>query len=234
MYSVDLNKITLDEFKKILLTAYLLPSQKVILTNLNENIEKLKNKGLSNLHDLHSLLKKKKDYSSIAEDVKIDEAYLVILNRMVNSFIVKELPLAKLEIFSNEECKTLADIGVVNTRHYYEAYIKAKQASETFLNEIITPEKMLYSLHIIDLLRINGVGVDYAKILYEMGIRSVVDYNKTSSEIILQSFKALNKTKELTKANLGITDIDYCRRFSERLDNDLAFPVNDVFPPSAT
>lgn len=225
MYSVDLKKITLDEFKKILLKSYLLPTQKVILTNLDENIEKLKSKGLSNLHDVHSLLKKKKDYSTIAEDVKIDEAYLVILNRMVNSFVVKELPLAKLEIFSKEELKMLADRGISNTRHYYEAYVNSQQTKESFLKEIISPDKMVYSLHMIDLLRINGVGVDYAKILYEMGIKSVADYNKTSSDIILQAFTSLNKTKELTKATLGITDIDYCRRFSERLDNDLVFPV---------
>jgi len=93
MYSINLNKITLDEFKNILLTAYLLPSQKLILNNLEQNIERLKNKGLSNLQDLHNLLKKKKNYSTIAENMKIDEDYLVILNRMVNSFIVKELPL---------------------------------------------------------------------------------------------------------------------------------------------
>lgn len=221
MYSINLNKITLDEFKNILLTAYLLPSQKLILNNLEQNIERLKNKGLSNLQDLHNLLKKKKNYSTIAENMKIDEDYLVILNRMVNSFIVKELPLAKIKIFSDQELTLLADKGITNTRHYYEAYMNAKYTTKAATIKNIPPEKMKYALHIIDLLRINGVGVDYAKILYEIGIKSVSDYNKTSSEIILQSFQELNKKKKLSKATLGITDIDYCRRFSEKLDCDL-------------
>ena len=223
MYSIDLSKITLDEFKKILLAAYLLPSQKVILTNLEENFERLKHKGILNLQELRNFLKKKKDYTLIADDIKIAEDYLIILNRMVNSYIVKELPLANIEIFSNEELRMLTNTGITNTRHYYEAYLNIKQTEKTLLNENISLEKIKYALHIIDLLRINGVGVDYAKILYEIGIRSVSDYNRTSSDIILQSFQELNKQKELTKATLGITDINYCRRFSERLDNDLTF-----------
>jgi hypothetical protein len=66
------------------------------------------------------------------------------------------------------------------------------------------------------------VGVEYSKILYEMGIQSVLHYNKTPSETILASFNELNKKKEYSKATLGISDIDYCRRFCKKLDCNIS------------
>lgn len=222
MYLIDLTKITLDEFETTLLTVHLLPSQRVILKNLTQNIQRLRNKGFMNLHDVRNLLKRKKDYSSIAEDTGIEEEYLIILNRMVNSYIVKELPLTKLEIFTSEEIGMLAEQKITSTRDYYEAYTATKQKEPILTNGNIPMDKVNYALHIIDLVRINGVGVDYAKILFEIGIKSVADYNKVPSEEILKSFQELNKKEKVTKATLGITDIDYCRRFCEKLDCDIS------------
>lgn len=40
------------------------------------------------------------------------------------------------------------------------------------------------------------------------------------SETILNSTREYNKEKIHSKATLGISDIDYCRRFCEKLDCD--------------
>lgn len=221
MYSIDLVKITLDEFEKILLTVQLLPSQKVILNNLSSNILKLKNKGLKNLQELQNLLKRKEEYNSIAKDVSIEKEYLIILNRMVNSYVVKVVTLEKLEIFTSEELIVLANEKIKNTEQFYEAFKIAEQRENISNKLSISGDKLEYAVHIIDLLRINGVGVEYAKILYNIGVKSVDDYNKTPSETILKSHKEFYKGKAQSKATLGISDIDYCRRFCEKLDCDI-------------
>jgi len=221
MYLSNLAKITLDEFETTLINAQLLPSQKSILNNLSQNIQKLKDKGIADLQQLQLFLKNKKNYASIAKDMDIDEDYIVRLNRMVNSYVVKVLPLKKLDIFSNDELGKLASEGIKDTKQYYEILTgdgqKDKAASETS----IPAEKLDYVLRIVDLLRINGVGVDYAKILFQMGIKSVSDYKRTPSDVILKTFKELNLNKDYTRATLGISDIDYCRRFCDKLDCDI-------------
>lgn len=218
---MDLTKFSLEEFEEILLTSRLLPSQRIILVDLSLNMQKLKNKGLKNLQNVYDLLKKKDAYPSISRETGISEAYLVILNRMVNGYIVKSLPLDKLVIFTKEELCDLAEEDIKTTKHYYESFLNAPQ-SENISEKVNIPlARLEYALHIIDLLRINGVGVEYAKILYEMGIQSVQDYNKTPSETILASFNELNKNKVYSKATLGISDIDYCRRFCQKLDCDI-------------
>jgi len=82
MYSINLANINIDEFEKTLLTVHLLPSQRIILKELSVNMQKLKNRGYSNLQELQNLLKKKKDYDLIAKDIDIDKEFLIILNRI--------------------------------------------------------------------------------------------------------------------------------------------------------
>lgn len=221
MYSPDLAGISLEEFENIILKAQLLPSQRPILEDISINIRKLKFKGMTNLQQVHELLKKKDKYPAISKDTGIAEDYLMILNRMINSHIVKILPLSKLAIFPDDELNLLKEEGIRNTKQYYEALLSAGQRKELSACTGIPVSRLGYALHITDLLRINGVGVDYSKILYEIGVRSIDDYNRTPSETILSSVNALNRERAFTKATLGISDIDYCRRFCERLDNDI-------------
>ncbi|MDW7733193.1 MAG: DUF4332 domain-containing protein [Methanolobus sp.] len=221
MYSADLSKITLEDFENMMLSAQLLPSQRIILDDLSLNMQKLRNHGLKNLLEVQKLLKKKDRYPAISAEIGIDEDYLVILNRMVNSYVVKPLPLDKLGIFSKNELDRLAGESIKNTKQYYEALMTSGQR-EKLSDEIgIVLDRIEYALHIADLLRINGVGVEYAKILYKMGITCIDDYNSTPSKVILASFRELNREKAYSRSNIGISDIDYCRRFCQKLDNDI-------------
>ncbi len=223
MYSVNLAGITVEEFEKIMLTTQLLPSQKLILEGISHNTRKLKDKGLTNLQEVHDLLGKKQNYPAISKDMGIDGDYLVILNRMVNSYIAKVLPLGKLGIFTKEELELLEKEKINNTKQYYEALLSTGQKEELSARTCISLSRIGYALHITDLLRINGVGVDYARILYETGVKGIGDYNRTTSETILRSVNELNRERAFSKATLGISDIDYCRRFCEKLDDEISY-----------
>ena len=223
MYSINLVKTTIDEFEKTLLTMHILPSQRVILKELSTNMQKLKNKGFSNLQELQNLLKKKKDYDSIANDIDINKEFLIILNRMINSYVVKVLPLQKLNIFTCEELMVLTKEKITNTENFYET-LKSIEQRLFLTNRLSIPtDKLEYALQIVDLLRINGVGVEYAKALYYIGIKTIDEYNKTPSEVILNDINEYNKNYIHSKATLGISDIDYCRRFCEKLDCDIEY-----------
>ncbi len=225
MYSINLAKITIDEFEKTLLTMHILPSQRIILKELSINMQKLKNKGFSNLHELQILLKKKKDYDYISEDINIDKEFLTILNRMINSYVVKVSPLHKLNIFTCDELMELTKETITNTKKFYETFKDAEQRLFLSKTLCISIDKLEYALHIVDLLRINGVGVEYAKALYDIGIKSIDDYNNTPSKVILNNINEYNKNYMHSKATLGISDIDYCRRFCEKLDCDIEYNI---------
>ena len=81
--------------------------------------------------------------------------------------------------------------------------------------------KIQKALILCDLLRINGVGPQYANILYQMGIKGVSDYLITPAEVILEKYQEVNATEQLSKAKLGIKDVDYCKRFCMNLDKEV-------------
>jgi len=82
-------------------------------------------------------------------------------------------------------------------------------------------DRILYLLQLSDLLRINGVGPAYARVLIKIGILGVRSYRETASEYILKKYQEINDKEKLINANLGIKDIEYCRRFCEKLDLEI-------------
>jgi hypothetical protein len=221
MYSINLTKITLDEFERTMTTSYLLPSERMILNDISLNIRKFKDRGYKNIKELQNLLKNKKNYDSISADFEVDKEYLKILNRMVNSFNVKSAGIEKLDIFTDSELKSLYSEGIKTNEILYETLKDDNKIKLISIKTGIPAEKLEYALHIADLVRINGVGVGYAKSLYDVGIKSVNDYNKAPSQTILDRISSHNREIVHSKATLGISDIDYCRRFTEKLDCDI-------------
>jgi hypothetical protein len=219
MYSIDLTKISLSEFKEILLSIDLLPSRKILLDNLDAVIKRIENKGVKNLAELHQLLKNK-DISSLSSELLVTKGYLTVLKREVNSYKSKPVPLEKLEIFLPEELGELELYGIKNTKDFYEACCKVSNRKALSEKTGIDENEILEALELTDLIRINGVGPLYAKILRMAGISSIKKYLNTSSDKILKMYADL-KNKMSISINLSLKDIEYCRRFCEKLDVDV-------------
>ncbi|PKV50621.1 hypothetical protein ATE84_2684 [Aquimarina sp. MAR_2010_214] len=57
-YDIDLSKISIDDYKKILESTHLIPSWKILKENIN-HLTIIKKEGIHNLHELQQILKKK-------------------------------------------------------------------------------------------------------------------------------------------------------------------------------
>ncbi|MCX6138637.1 MAG: DUF4332 domain-containing protein [Ignavibacteriales bacterium] len=221
MYSIDMKNFSIDEFSKILHSIDLLPGRKIHLNNLSQIISHLKKQGIQSLLDLQNLLKNKNEYKLLAKQLSVDEEYLAILNREVNSYESKPMNLEKINILTVKELKSLKDLGIRSTKELFEKCVNPRSRKKIIQVSNVNEEKILNALQIADLLRINGVGVVYAQILIEMGIKSINDYSKMKSEDILRKYQKVNHVKSLSKANLGIKDIEYCKRFCKKLDKEI-------------
>lgn len=221
MYSTDLKVISTDEFTDILKNAYLTKSQRVVLEGLDDVMAVINDKGIEDLDELQYLLKWKAEYPAIANELNVDENYLKVLNRLINAYEVKPMSLSKLLIFDEDEIAELKLKEIVNTRDYYHAALDSDKRNT--LSEItdITMDKIIHALHIVDLLRVNGIGLVFAQILYDMGIKTAAQYNNTPSQDILDKFNEINEAEQRTDSKLGLNDIDYCRRFIDKLDDDV-------------
>ncbi len=214
MYSINLAKITLDEFQQILTSIDLLPGRRVLLENLPETIAALKEKGISQLEALRKQLANKQKYPELAASLAVSPEYLTILNREVNSYLSKPVALSELGIFSGPELETLASAALKTTRDLYEQAATPTLRHGIAAQLALAPEKFLHALQLSDLLRINGVGPAYAALLWQIGVQSAADYLRLpSAEILARCLQA--------GAKLGLKDVDYCKRFCRKLDSDI-------------
>jgi hypothetical protein len=221
MYSTDLERISLDEFQEILLSIELLPSRKILLDGLSTLIEKLKQRGIDHLETLQKMLKNKKGYPELASELAVSVEYLTVLNREINSYVTKPVPLSKLDVFSDTELKQLEGARLKSTKDLYERGLMPADRSTLSERSSIPQEKIVAALELSDLLRITGVGPVYAKILKEMGINNAKAFLEIDSQDAVERYKRINAEKHYSKVNLGIKDIEYVKRFCQKLDSDI-------------
>lgn len=221
MYSTDLERISLDEFQEILSSIELLPGRKILLDGLSTFIEKLKQKGITHLGALQKLLKNKSGYPSLARELAFSVEYLTVLNREINSYISKPAPLSKLEIFTDGELKKLERESLKSTKDLYERGLTPSERRALSKGLSIPQEKIVTALELSDLLRITGVGPVYARILHEMGIKHVSTLLEIDSAQAVEGYKRINAEKHYSKVNLGTKDIEYVKRFCQKLDSDI-------------
>lgn len=221
MYTIDLQKISLDEFSGILKSVDLLPGRRILLNDLDQVIDRFKLQGINNLSDLQTLLKKKRVYAELAGTIQVTEAYLVVLNREVNSYISKPPDLTKLDVFTVSELENLKEQQISNAKELYQKLQSKVSREKIGENTKIPLEKLEKALQTVDLLRVNGVGPVFAGLLQEMGIRSVHELVEKPAQILLDSYQHLNEEKGFSLPNLGLKDINYCQRFAGKLDQDI-------------
>lgn len=219
-YSIELKNICLNDYMDILKNQNLLPGRKILLNNIDENFKAIYTFGISNLDELYKILCKPAKLEALVYKTGINKDYLIILKREVGSFIQKPVsicdfpglsPIIFLQL-NEHHIKTSKDLY-----DYSDGFSKKKQFCDiTGISENIAKE--LFAL--CDLVRINGVGAVFAKILYISGINGVQDLANTDADYIFQKFLEINIDNTYTKAKLGKNDMQFCIDFAKILSKD--------------
>jgi hypothetical protein len=221
MYSTDLTSINLDTFEETILTIDLLPSRKVLAERISDVVPEFKRMGLDNLEDLRILLRDKARYTDLAAALGVKEEYLTVLNREVNSYVSKPVPLPQLAIFEEPELERLRAARIRSTKDLYERCALPSTRQAIAVEHDVDNERLARALELSDLVRINGVGPAFARFLNGLGIRSPDDFNSIDPQEILQRSQDAVGEGATSGPELRLEDLEYCRRFSLRLSKDI-------------
>ena len=221
MYSTDLTTVSLDAFEQTILTIDLLPSRKVLAEGISDVVPELKRMGINTLEDLRALLRDKGRYSELAAGLSVDEKYLTVLNREVNSYVSKSVALAQLEVFTEPELERLRLARIRSTKALYERCTLPSDRQEIATELNLDDERLAQALELSDLVRINGVGPAFAHFLRDLGVRSPSDFNGADPLDVLDRYRKSIGVRSSSGPELRLEDLEYCRRFSLRLGNDI-------------
>jgi len=200
-YNLDLDRITLEDYKEILKKQNLLPGRVCLLENIDQHFALLKKKNLLTVSQLKQALSSAQKIVAFASASGIPEKYLTILNRESGSLIQKSVSLDSFPDIEASLTSRLAQNGLKNTKEYFESNPAEK-------NELFC---------LSDLVRINGVGPVAAKTFYEAGYRSVEDVARADAAEMLEKTNEVNRVRQYYKANLGIKDMQFCIDFAKIL-----------------
>ncbi|SFK42911.1 DUF4332 domain-containing protein [Proteiniphilum acetatigenes] len=206
-YYIDLEKITIDDYRIKLESAYLPPSRMILKEKLDERFGYLKSIGIKNVKGLIQLLKKKDKFTELSKVDCLSGDYLTILLRELNSTLPKPNKLADFIGISKNTIDKLEKIGIKNTEELYGKVIKKSDRKELADSTGIDYQDILELTKLTDLSRIKWVGVTYAQILYDLGVDTVERVSKSAPVDLHTRVNQFIKEKNIFKGQIGLNDI---------------------------
>lgn len=206
-YYIDLEKITIDDYRRKLKSAYLPPSRMILKEKLDERFGYLKRIGIKNVKGLIQLLKKKDKFAELSKIDCFSGDYLTILLRELNSILPKPNKLADFTGISENTIDKLEKIGIKSTEKLYDKVIKKSDRKELADSTGIDYQDILELTKLTDLSRIKWVGVTYAQILYDLGVDTVEKVSKSVPSDLHTRVNQFIKEKSIFKGQIGLNDI---------------------------
>jgi len=222
-YSIEIEKITIDEYTSKLKSSYLPPSRLILKENIDERFGYFKSIGIKNLKELIQLLKNTKKFAELSEIDCLSNDYLTILLRELKSAIPKPKKICDFTFISTDITQKLDKIGISNTEQLYSMVIT--EADRQKLADIIGIKKqeILELTKLADLSRIKWVGVTYAQMLYDLGVDTVEKVTKSDPNDLHTRINQIIKEKNIFKGAIGLNDVHILIESASELSLDIEY-----------
>ena len=222
-YYVDLKTISIDYYKEVLKTAEILPSWKVLKSDIDKNLNTIKRHNINNLDELLVMLKDKGKIQEFSEQSGLPVNYLSVLKRVVNGYRQKPIRVKDFTCIDEDVVFRLEKIGVKNTFHLYKEALTNEKRKELSKKSGISSEKIKQLAKLTDLSRIRWVNHTFAYVLLEAGYDCVQKVAKANHRKLYETIKQLNKEREFYKASIGERDMKMIIESAKSLDFEIRY-----------
>lgn len=222
-YYIDLEKISIDDYRKKLASAYLPPSRMILKDRLDERFDYFKRIGIANIKELILLLKKKGAHAELSKIACFADDYLTILLRELNSTLPKPNKIADFANISKDTVTKLERIGIKNTEKLYDR-VRTKNDRQTLADVTgINYADILELTRLTDLSRIKWVGVTFARMLYDLGIDTVVKASEADPLDLHEKINKLNSQNNIFKGHIGLNDLIIFVHAAKEVPTDIEY-----------
>jgi hypothetical protein len=206
-YYIDLERISIDNYREKLESAYLPPSRMMLKDKLDERFAYFKSIGIKNVKELIQVLRKKDKLAELAKVACLSEDYLTILLRELNSTLPKPNKINEFTGISPDTVTSLERIGITNTLHLFDRITDATKRKELAVRTGMGDAGIMELTKLTDLSRIKWVGVTFARLLYDLGIDTVKKVSEAEPVQLHARINQFNKDKSIYKGQIGLNDI---------------------------
>jgi hypothetical protein len=222
-YYIDLEKITIDDYRVKLKSAYLPPSRLILKDKLDERFGYFKSIGIKNVKGLIQLLKKKDKLAELSKVDFLSNDYLTILLRELNSVFPKPNKISDFIEIAKETIESLEKIGITNTENLYDKVVKKTDRQKLSDSTGIKYQDILELTKLADLSRIKWVGVTYVQMLYDLGVDTVEKVSLSDPIDLHARINQMIKEKNIFKGSIGLNDVKILIESASELPLDIEY-----------
>jgi len=213
-YHIDLEKYSLQKFKHNLKSREMIPSRVSLKDELDERFRVLEISGITNLKELIDVLKTRSKIELFSKKTGLTVEYLTLLNREAKSYLPDPVRLGKFPAIPIKYVDRLDAIGIRNSRQLFNE-AKDKKGRERIAQRAEVPIEILTELVCLsDLSRAYGVGPVFARMIYDVGIKSIEAFVENTAE----DFIRIYEEKEQKKADFGVNEIQFSLELAKELE----------------
>ncbi len=222
-YYIDLEKISIDDYKEILRTADLLPSHMILTKNIDEIFNLLKKRKIENLEELRTALRSKNKLQDFSKHSGISEDYLKILIRNVNGYRQKPNRIKDFPGISENVILKLESVGIKNTLQLFDKILTPQSRKDLSSQTGISEREILRLAKLSDLCRIRWVNHTFAYVLLEVGYDTAEKVADAEHQELYEKVKKLNEERQIYKGHIGVNDMKRCVEAAQDLTFDIAY-----------
>ena len=206
-YYIDLKGISIDKYKEILKTTELIPSWKILESDIDKNLDIIKKSNIKNLDELLTALKDKDKIKEFSKQTGLQENYLAVLKRVVNGYRQKPNRINDFTCVTEDTVTRLEKAGIKNTLKLYD-FILTDEKREVLSNKTgINKDEIMKITKLTDLSRIRWVNHTFAYVLLEAGYNTVEKVANADYRELYETVKQLNKERNIYNAHIGMRDM---------------------------
>lgn len=206
-FHMNTDEISLEDLQRRIETTDLVPSRISLLNGLSDKINKLKKQGVNNLTDLRNSIKNPKKIASFSQITDIDEEYLILLRREIESYFPKPISLKSFDWLPQEEINKLGIEGITNTAVFFQ-YCKDKNKEEGLRTGLRMDKDVFYQISCLsDLTRMQWTGSIAARLYFDAGYHTALAISTADPEVLCNALIKINEGYRYFKGKIALRDI---------------------------
>ena len=222
-YYIDLEKISIDTYRKKLESAYLPPSRMILKERPDERFGYFKKIGINNIKELIQILKKKDRFAELQKVNCLSGDYLTLLLRELNSTLPKPVKIKDFPVISGETTANLENVGIKHTVKLFDRVVNPEKRKELATETGLSEDEIMKLSKLTDLSRIRWVGATFAGMLYNMGVDTVEKVSRADPVDLHTRINRLNKDRNIYKGQIGLNDIKIVVEIAKEIPLDIEY-----------
>jgi hypothetical protein len=195
----------------------------ILKENIDEIFDTIKDRKIENVDELQKALKSKKKLQDFSKRSGIQEDYLKILVREINSYHQKPNRIKDFPGVSEQVALTLEKLGLKNTLQLFDKILTPQNRAELSVQTGINAAEILKLAKLADLSRIRWVNHTFAYVLLEAGCDSAGKVAEADYQELYEKVKNLNEEREIYKGHIGLHDMKLCVEAAKDVSREIEY-----------